>query len=138
VPVWLVFDPLTLSITGNPPGDERGVYNLKLTATDDSGAKEYLSFKLEVSFPTAIGDQNRNTLFRVYPNPVINNLFFDIPDGKDEAKISISNIAGQVIKTFNLQPGQAKTVSLSKIEPGIYFVKMRQGNLEQVKKIIKE
>ncbi|MBK6281739.1 MAG: T9SS type A sorting domain-containing protein [Draconibacterium sp.] len=138
VPEWLVFDPLTLSITGVPPGDERGVYNLKLTATDDSGAKEYLSFKLEVSFPTAIGDQNLNTLFRVYPNPFQSNLFFDIPDGKGEAAISISNIAGQVIKTFKLPTGQSKTVSLGTVEPGIYFVRMRQGNQEQVKKIIKE
>lgn len=137
-PAWLVFDPSTLSISGNPPGDEKGVYNLKITATDDSGSKEYLIFKLEVSFPTAIGDQNRNTLFRVYPNPVKDILVFDIPDGKDGASIGISNIAGQIIKTFKLQPGLAKSVSLSEIEPGIYFVRIRQGNLEQVKKIIKE
>ena len=138
VPGWLIFDPLTMSISGNPPGDERGVYNLKLTATDDSGAKEYLSFKLEVSFPTAIGDQNRNTLFRVYPNPVHDILVFDIPEGKGEALITISNIAGQVIKTFKLQPGLAKSVSTGEIDSGVYFVRLRQGNQEQVKKIIKE
>ena len=137
-PAWLVFDPATLSIFGNPPGDEKGVYNLKITATDDSGSKEYLSFKLEVSFPTAISDQNRNTFFRIYPNPVKDILVFDIPDGKDEASIGISNIAGQIIKTFKLQPGLAKSVSVSEIEPGIYFVRIRQGNLEQIKKIIKE
>jgi len=138
VPEWLVFDPSTLSISGNPPGDEKGVYNLKITATDDSGAKEYLSFKLEVSFPTAIGDQNLNTLFRVYPNPVHDILVFDIPSGKGEVFISISNIAGQFIKTFKLQPGLAKSVSTGEIDSGIYFIRLRQGNQEQVKKIIKE
>lgn len=110
IPDWMNFNPETLTITGTPPGDELGVYTLKLTATDEAGSKEFLIFKMEVSFATAIDDQNRIANIRVYPNPVRDNLYIDIPDGNDEVTVSISNIAGQVIKTWQLNPGLAKGI----------------------------
>jgi hypothetical protein len=138
LPGWLIFNPATLSVSGNPPGDERGVYNLKLTATDSGGLKEYVVFKLEVSFPTAIGDQNRNMIFRLYPNPVQNHLYVNVPDGNGIAEISIINITGKVIKTVQVSPGVENILSVKEFESGIYFVRLRQGKSEQIKKIIKE
>ena len=138
IPYWLIFDPEQLTITGNPPENENGVYNLKLVATDKSGLKEYVVFKLEVSFPTSIADQNMCSLFKVFPNPVKNNLYIDIPDGKDNAKVSITNMSGQLIKIWELYTGHGNMVSLNGFEPGIYFVRLQQGELVQTKKIIKE
>ena len=138
LPVWLNFDPEMLIISGNPPGDERGIYYLKLTATDEGRLKEWLVFSLEVSFPTAIGDLGNNTTFRVFPNPVQNNLYIDIPMGNIDATISIINISGQVIKTIRLFPGAGKMVSMNGINPGVYFVKFRQGELHKIVKFIKQ
>lgn len=138
IPDWMNFNPETLTITGTPPGDELGVYTLKLTATDEAGSKEFLIFKMEVSFATAIDDQNRIANIRVYPNPVRDNLYIDIPDGTKDAIVSISNIAGQVLKTWQLNPGLAKGISMNEFEAGVYFVRMQQGKSQQIKKIIKE
>ena len=138
LPEWLIFDPLTLTISGNPTGEEKGVYSLKLTATDKGKLKEWLVFNLEVSYPTAIGDQVEGAGFRVYPNPVENNLYIDIPQGNDDAEVNISNIAGQIIKTMQLSSGIAVPVSMEGIPPGIYFVQLRQGELQQIQKIIKK
>jgi hypothetical protein len=138
LPSWMSFDPATLAITGNPPGDARGVYNLKLTATDSGGLKEYLVFKMEVSFPTAIDEQNRNMSFRLYPNPVQNHLYVNVPDGNSISEISIINITGKVLKTVQMSPGVENMLSVKEFVPGIYFVRLRQGKSEQIKKIIKE
>jgi len=138
LPAWLNFNKETMIISGFPPQGIEAAYNLKLTATDKGNLKEFLLFKLEVSFATAIREQSRNSNFRVYPNPVQNNLYIDVPDGNDEATISISNIAGQIVKTWQLNSGPAKEVSMNGIEPGIYFIRMQQGGSNQITKIIKE
>jgi len=137
LPAWLNFDKETLVISGFPPQGIQAAYNLKLTATDSGGLKEYLVFKLEVSFPTAIDEQNRNMIFRLFPNPVQNHLYFDVPVG-DDATVSMSNLAGQTIKTFRLSPGLAKEIPMNGIEPGIYIVRLRQGEFENIQKIIKQ
>ena len=138
LPVWLNFDPGTLTISGNPPGNERGVYYLKLTAADEGWLKEWLVFSLEVSFPTAIGNLGNNMFFRIFPNPVQNVLYVDIPMGNIDATISIINISGQVIKTTLLSPGAGKMVSMNGINSGVYFVKFQQGELHEIVKVIKQ
>lgn len=136
LPGWLSFDPQSLQLTGNPPDDQQGVYNLKLTATDQGQLKEWLVFSLEVSYPTAIGDQQNQNDFNVYPNPVLNEMNFNIPFGED-AVVSVSNIAGQVVKAWKQSDGLGKSVSVDDILPGIYFVHCQQGDTNFVKKIIK-
>lgn len=138
LPVWLSFDPASLTLTGNPPGDERGIYNLKLTATDQGRLKEWLVFSLEVVFPTAIKEPIKSVDFSMFPNPVKDVLCFDVRDGNSEMTISVSNIVGQIIKTWQISDGMTNKVSMNGIEPGIYFVKLQQGKMQLVKKIVKE
>lgn len=138
LPAWLSFDPTTLTLTGNPPGDVRGIYNLKLSATDSGRLKEWLVFSLEVSFPTAISEPIKIGDFSVFPNPVKDFLYVGVSDGNELATISIYNITGQVIKTMKLSQGVTKIIPMKEIEPGIYFVRIRQGELERIKKIVKE
>lgn len=137
LPGWLQFDPLTMQLTGNPPDDQKGIYNLKLTATDQGQLKEWLVFTLEVSYPTAIGDQQNQNGFNVYPNPVQNEMYLDIPNGED-AVVSMSNIAGQLVKTWKQSDGLAKSVSVAGLLPGIYFIHCKQGDENFIKKIIKK
>jgi hypothetical protein len=137
LPDWMKFDPLTLTLTANPPGDKRGIYNLKLTATDSGGSKEYVFFSIEVSFPTAIDDQAKSINFRLFPNPFQNSLYIDVPVG-DDATVSMSNVAGQTIKTYRLSPGLAREIPMNGIEPGIYIIRFRQSESEQIQKVIKQ
>lgn len=138
LPVWMSFNPETLTIIGNPPENAMGTYNLKLSATDAGRLKEWLVFGLEVTFPTAIDEQKKNVYFNVFPNPVQNILYLNISDKSTNAKISIINTTGQVVKNVQFSAGQAKMIPMNGIEPGIYFVRYRQGELEHIKKIIKE
>ncbi|MCA1759862.1 MAG: putative Ig domain-containing protein [Bacteroidales bacterium] len=137
MPEWLDFNQETLIISGHPPQGIYAAYNLKLTATDGGGLKEFLLFRLEVSFPTAIDDQTKSIGFRVFPNPVQSSLYIDVPVGED-ARVSISNLAGQTVKTFHLSPGLAREIPMNGIESGIYIVRFRQGEIEKIQKIIKQ
>ncbi|MBT6996818.1 MAG: T9SS type A sorting domain-containing protein, partial [Prolixibacteraceae bacterium] len=138
LPGWLNFEPAELKLSGIPPGNATGDYRLKLTATDQGNLKEWIIFILNVSFPTALGDLDKNQSFSVYPNPVKNYLQTNIPQGNGEAKISISNIAGQVIKTMVLGAGSQNKIPFDGLSPGVYFINFRQGEQQQVEKIIKQ
>lgn len=137
IPDWMIFDPLTLTISGNPPGDKRGIYSLKLRATDGGNLKEYLIFSIEVSFPTSIENLDNDIRFRVFPNPVENILYIHVPFGK-EADISISNLAGQMLKTIQLLPGMSRQIPINELDAGIYILRFRQGEIQHTEKIVKQ
>ncbi len=137
LPEWLIFDKETLVISGFPPQGIQAEYNLRLTATDQGRLKEWLVFSLKVDIPTAINELKENPGFRIYPNPVQSNLYIKIPDGNNEANVSFFNMAGQLLKSTRLNPGSTNGILLNGIEPGIYLVRVKQGQLEHFQKIIK-
>jgi len=137
LPAWLSFDKETLVISGFPPQGIQAAYNLKLTATDGGGLKEFLLFSLEVSFPTAVDDQAKSINFRLFPNPVQSSLYIDVPVG-DDAIVSISNLAGQTVKTFHFPPGLTKVIPMNELDAGIYILRFRQGEIQKTEKIIKQ
>ena len=137
LPDWLIFDAANLLIKGNPPHDARGVYRLKLTATDKGKLKEWMVFELEVSFPTAAGF-NETAEFRVYPNPVQNELHFSIPNAAENAEIHIQNIDGKEIKVYHFSYGTKNQIPVHDLSPGIYFIKLLQGENQMIEKIVKQ
>lgn len=138
LPEWIQFDPVKLTVSGNPPGDAWGEISLRLSATDKLKQKQWIVFKLSVSFPTALPGFESVQKFSVFPNPVQDFLFLNIPEGNEDAQISISNASGQIIKTLVFGAGSQNKISFSENKPGLYLVKFRQGNEEQQEKIIKQ
>lgn len=70
----------------------------------------------------------------VYPNPAINNISLNIPAGKEIAKATIYNIAGQKV----LSTTQNQNIDISNLAKGAYFVKTTTTTGEQfTAKIIK-
>jgi hypothetical protein len=72
--------------------------------------------------------------FKMYPNPVKSDLFFDNSKLK-LTKVEVYTIQGKLISTFNFNEySKTQKIDISKISSGIYFLKGK----EFVKKIIKE
>lgn len=138
LPVWLNFDPEEMKLSGTPPEGGNGVYRLKLTATDKGKLKEWMIFELIVGTYTAIGQAESKNLFSVYPNPVANDVFVTIPQGKKWSKITITNSTGQLIKTAEVSPGSKQIFRMGDVLPGIYFISLFQDKNKQVRKVIKE
>lgn len=136
LPSWLKFNPETFVISGKPSQSTEGTYNLKLTATDKGKQKEWIVFKLQVSIPTAVNTAEENHIFRCFPNPVKDRLQIIIPPGNQDAQIIIGNLEGQIIKNLVLRAG-SQTVTPFVEATGIYLIYFRQGEHQQIKKIIK-
>lgn len=138
LPGWLNFDPVTLNLTGNPPNNAVGIYSLKLTAADRNKSKQWIVFELEVTLPTATSTDLENQKFTVNPNPAETYIWVNVPFGKDVGQISITNLEGQILKTFVRSAGNQFKIPLTEMRQGVYFITLRQGVHMQAVKFIKK
>jgi len=138
MPAWLSFDSATRTLRGSPTKDAFGTYQLKVTATDQKLAKEWMIFSLNVSFPTAVINIEDSESFIVFPNPVRDVLNLKLPDKIGKALVQVLDVHGKMIQQTYLNEGEPQTLFLGNLNPGVYFVTSSDGKSRYVSKIIKE
>lgn len=95
------------------------------------GFKMYLdSVYLRKDDPAGITSLNNELSFNVYPNPTNDIINIDFDGYLD--RIRVLSVTGKEIHA-----GKDKSINLSSIESGIYFVELSSGNSKAVKRIIK-
>ena len=84
----------------------------------------------------ALGNSdNIESSFGVHPNPLKNFLYITTP--KNNYKISIYNIHGQLIRTPSTYSG-SQTIDYGSLSKGIYLMKITSKNYSKIHKIIKQ
>jgi len=74
---------------------------------------------------------------QIYPNPVISDLYFSIPDFKFPVEqVNIYDITGRIILHFRAPI--FNSVNLSSLKPGIYFIEISSKNEHAVQKFVKQ
>jgi hypothetical protein len=78
-------------------------------------------------------NNQQNPNIDIYPNPAVNNLTIESPQS---AIIEITNIQGQLIKTFTIS---GKTnIDISSLPSGVYIIEAKTDKEMTVKKFVKE
>jgi hypothetical protein len=125
LPDWLSFDPTARLFSGIPPTGSEGVYNIRVTAADNSSATAVDVFKLTVTGTSSVNSVGNLTVV-MYPNPSA-GIFKILLPAKVKYKLQISDITGNIILTDNYF-NQNQEINLSDRESGIYFVKITTDN----------
>ncbi|MBU3010760.1 family 16 glycosylhydrolase [Polaribacter vadi] len=73
---------------------------------------------------------------KFYPNPVQNNLNIQLSSNLEKFQAEIYNVSGQKILSF-YQNSNHKTINLSHLSKGIYFLKYETENGIKIQKIVK-
>jgi choice-of-anchor B domain-containing protein len=125
-----------LSISQDPaPGTQltEGVYTISFESSDDEGNTTDCSFELTVDEFLSNEGLNLAQGLSLYPNPANNTLFIT---SKYEAitSISIIDIQGKILYSEENLNNNIKSLDVSSLSKGIYFVKL---NHSLTKKIIK-
>ena len=125
----------SLSISGAPKtytsNGISDVFIYKSLLTKDSDSILYIGNK-----PAGITEKTMN--FKIYPNPVENNLNISFDQLEQNSTISIISIAGQTIQSKELTQGEINTtLETDNLTPGMYFVKLNTGNNNYTYKIQK-
>lgn len=118
-----------------------GTYNIIVTHKGSTLTGNLQNFSLIVSGPQLSLSSKEFTIdpnaISVYPNPTENVLNFNVSDNVQISNISIADITGKVISSsYNLNQ---KTIDVSNIQSGVYFVRFTSDNNKVVtKKFIKK
>ena len=80
---------------------------------------------------------NIGSYISLYPNPSdgMLNIEFHGEPGFDNASVSITNVAGNIINHFDWN-GETKLINLNNISKGLYFVNIKVNDITEVKKIV--
>lgn len=90
----------------------------------DNGIKQasgWSSIDYTTGFATSVANTFENKAIMLYPNPVKDVLSIKAGAGYRDAKLTITNIKGQVLSSFSLQ-GTEGTVDVSAYAPGVYIL----------------
>jgi hypothetical protein len=136
---WLSFDAATRTLKGTPPALSTGIHQIKLTASDQELAKEWMVFNLNVSFPTAIDQIDNSESFSVYPNPVSDFVKLNFPENLRSAKLNlrVTDVKGKVFKSGETIEEGSKSLYLGDLPAGVYFVIVQNEKSIFTRKIIK-
>jgi len=85
---------------------------------------------------TGINENKDNHLFNVYPNPVSDELTIEMKVTGEIASFELLNSIGQIVQNGSLI--EKIVINTNDLVPGIYLLKLQNGNTFEVKKLIKE
>lgn len=136
---------LSLSIQGWAANPEMGT-NFGFDATtkyshEISDAVDYLINSLNWGIGTSEGDctldipENQWVEFKLYPNPAQDQLY--ISGIKGNEKLEIFDIQGRILKQSN-ELTDGKSIDISDLSTGIYWVRLSAQGETTIKKLIKE
>jgi len=102
-----------------------------------AGVKDasFWNFKTGPNFATLL-DTHSSFDYKIYPNPVRNELTIEIEGNTKKIDFEIFNTISQVVSTGSLF--EKITIPTTSFVPGVYLIKFKSGNLYEFKKIIKE
>ena len=85
---------------------------------------------------TGIEITDHKKTIQVYPNPVSNELTIEMEGNKGKINFEVINALGEVLLNGNFI--EKTTVWMGNFAPGIYIIKLENGKITEIKKIIKE
>jgi hypothetical protein len=91
---------------------------------DDIGISGHPTYMDPDYYTTSVRSLNTSKL-NVYPNPAREMIFVDLPEGLNQAKLSVSNIIGQSVKTVQLV-SKTSPVDVSDLPKGVYILKVEK------------
>jgi PKD repeat protein len=119
-----------------------GKFTVKLTASNAAGADtETKTAYIDVDeiYCTGINDRNKAAHFSVYPNPAGQSLYLRFADAPvNILDISLFSILGEeiLLKRINVDGKEEISLDVSAQPRGVYFLRVRAGEDELVKRIV--
>ena len=87
------------------------------------------------TFPVGLAPVQNIPGVTIYPNPFSEKILIDNLDNKTIEEIYIFNNTGQMVKKFPPFNGN-KTLNTSDLTPGFYFIHLRSGEGQRIKKMV--
>jgi len=107
--------------------------NYTIQGTDNNGCEGKTTINLFVNACTGVNEITYATSIQVYPNPN-HGKFTLVAEGIDV--VSLFNLTGQLIHTYQLNKSEKTNLEISGLSPGLYFIRYDDYKTSRVVKII--
>jgi hypothetical protein len=84
---------------------------------------------------TGLEARAKDISFTIFPNPFSNSLTIEIEGNEESVNLEIMNTSGQMVYKGNMT--NRKEIETSNLAKGIYFIKVENARLFEIKKIIR-
>jgi len=131
LPIWLSFISEARTFFGSP--QEVGIHEIRVVATDNSGASVYSDFTITVNQTATFVETNSNNLL-IYPNPCKDQFYINI-EGSENSLVVISDVNGKIIQKI-ITTEKVNLINTTYYAKGLYFISITNKNLVLIQKII--
>ena len=126
---------LTDNIVEIVAGEAEGSTRFEIMASAGF-TKNYRRVKVEIQ-PLNIHTRADDTDIKIFPNPAIDHLTVEFPQGIIHSQIQLFDITGKLLLT-ETSDREAHTVNLSSFTNGLYFIRISNGDYTVTEKVIKK
>ena len=121
---------------------QRDVYpGLNIQGDEDPITKNsivFMTIPLEGFETLATKEITKSTSnLNIYPNPASNRININLGNNKEIAKVIITNVLGEVVKTTMIN-GESTQLSIEELINGVYFVSVETTNQVTTKSLVKK
>jgi hypothetical protein len=131
-PYTFVWDNADSSTTEDIMDLSAGTYHV--TITDSNGCFIMDTITVQRDSSNGINDINTPDI-NIYPNPSSGNFTIEVPISLIGAEISLNDIIGRVVNVYVIS-SEKQQIYLDNYNQGIYFLKLRKGDVEVVRKVV--
>lgn len=110
-----------------------GTSSYTVTGTDLNGCSASASVNVVVSRCTGIAEWAEQAQVLIYPNPFDQRLFIK---SESAVELDLYDAGGRLLRTFSAPPGDHE-LPMGDLAPGVYHVRLRSVNGQQVVKLVK-
>jgi Secretion system C-terminal sorting domain/Beta-propeller repeat len=105
--------------------------------TINAGARDLFVFKLDFIPELSINENTKHNLFNVFPNPSQGFYQIVFENTFDDSQIEVYDLLGRLI--FNQQDKNKNSMilDLSNEQDGVYILKVKTNNIQQVMRLVK-
>jgi hypothetical protein len=106
-------------------------------STNSANTDTFKLFLYLLAYNTGVKDVNMfSDNVSVYPNPTTSSFTLSFPSNKNSI-VSITNLTGNQVATYNIQNTTTKTIDISNLAEGVYFVTLKSDEGVVTKKLVK-
>ncbi|MCB0805148.1 MAG: T9SS type A sorting domain-containing protein [Bacteroidales bacterium] len=143
--MWMIFPEDAGSISGSGmnatvewTADWEGTATLTVMAENDCGTGEISeSFEIMCSVCTGISEELLNSSIAIYPNPTTGDVNISLNTRLENIEVSVFNVLNEtIINNDEISNQESVQLDLSDQPAGLYFVRIKSGTTEIIKKIV--